>query len=128
MRNRLSLQTMTLCVGLLNASFSLGQGAGALVLEKEIALPGVEGRIDHFSVDIPNQRLFVAALENGSVEILDIRRGERVAEIKGLEEPQGFTTILKRAGSTSPREETISFGSIWEIADRAGNPRLWPGC
>jgi DNA-binding beta-propeller fold protein YncE len=80
---------MTLCVGFLNASFSLGQGAGALVLEKEIALPGVEGRIDHFSVDVPNQRLFVAALENGSVEILDIRRGECVAEIKGLEEPQG---------------------------------------
>jgi DNA-binding beta-propeller fold protein YncE len=76
-------------MGLLNASFSPAQGAGALVLEKEIALPGVEGRIDHFSVDIPNQRLFVAALENGSVEILDIRRGERAAEIKGLEEPQG---------------------------------------
>jgi hypothetical protein len=89
MRNRLSLHALTLCLGLMNASFSLGQGAGPLVLEKEIALPGVEGRIDHFSVDVPNQRLFVAALENGSVEIRDIRRGERAAEIKGLEEPQG---------------------------------------
>src|SRR3984893_2719411 len=89
MRNRLPLHAMTLFLGLLNASFSLGQGTGPLLLEKEIALPGVEGRIDHFSVDIPNQRLFVAALENGSVEILDIRRGERTAEIKGLEEPQG---------------------------------------
>ncbi|HEY6842378.1 MAG TPA: hypothetical protein VI114_14235, partial [Chthoniobacterales bacterium] len=59
-----------------------------------------------------NQRLFVAALENGSVEILDIRRGERTAEIKGLEEPQGVNTILKRAGSTSPREEMVSFGSM----------------
>ena len=66
---------MTLFLGLLNASLSLAQGAGPLVLEKEIALPGVEGRIDHFSVDVPNQRLLVAALENGSVEILDIRRG-----------------------------------------------------
>jgi hypothetical protein len=89
MRNRLSLQGLTLCLGLLNASFSLAQGEGPLVVEKEIALPGVEGRIDHFSVDVPNQRLFVAALENGSVEILDIRREERTAEIKGLEEPQG---------------------------------------
>src|ERR1700724_3717756 len=89
MRNRLPLHTLMLILGLLNASFSLAQGAGALVLKKEIALPGVEGRIDHFSVDVPNQRLFVAALENGSVEILDIQRGERAAEIKGLEEPQG---------------------------------------
>jgi hypothetical protein len=67
MRNRLPLHALTLFLGLLNASFSLAQGAGPLVLEKEIALPGVEGRIDHFSVDVPNQRLFVAALENGSV-------------------------------------------------------------
>jgi hypothetical protein len=89
MRNRLSLHSLALFLGLLNASLSLAQGAGPLVLEKEIALPGVEGRIDHFPVDVPNQRLFVAALENGSVEILDIRRGERTAEIKGLEEPQG---------------------------------------
>jgi WD40 repeat protein len=61
-----------------------------LHLEKEIPLPGVEGRIDHFSADVLGQRLFVAALENGTVEVLDIRRGERSAEIKGLSEPQGL--------------------------------------
>ena len=112
MRNRLSLHALTLCLGLLNASFSRVKAPEALVLEKEIALLGVEGRIDHFSVDVPNQRLFVAALENGSVEILDIRRGERAAEIKGLEEPQGVYYDSKTAGSTSPREETVSFGSM----------------
>ena len=68
---------------------SKGQDAADLYLEKEIHLSGVEGRIDHFSVDVPRQRLFVAALGNGSVEILDIRKGERTAEIKGLLEPQG---------------------------------------
>jgi DNA-binding beta-propeller fold protein YncE len=60
-----------------------------LDLEKEIPLQGVEGRIDHFSADEAGQRLFIAALGNGSVEILDLRRGERTAEIKGLKEPQG---------------------------------------
>jgi hypothetical protein len=98
MRTRLSLHALTLSLGLLNASFALGQGAGTLVLEKEIALPGVEGRIDHFSVDVANQCLFVAALENGSVEILDIRRGERAAEIRGLEEPQGVYYDFKTSG------------------------------
>jgi hypothetical protein len=117
---------MTLCLGLLYASFSLGQGAGALVLEKEIALPGVEGRIDHFSVDIPNQRLFVAALENGSVEIVDTLRGKRAAEIKGLEEPQGVYYDFKTSklyvatggdgklriydGKSLTLEETLAFG------------------
>jgi DNA-binding beta-propeller fold protein YncE len=65
------------------------QNTSQLHLEKEIPLSGVEGRIDHFSADVLGQRLFVAALQNGTVEVLDIRKGERSAEIKGLSEPQG---------------------------------------
>ena len=65
------------------------QDTSSLHLVKEIPLPGVEGRIDHFSVDVLGQRLFVAALENGTVEVLDVRKNERSAEIKGLSEPQG---------------------------------------
>ena len=81
-------------LGLLSAtivalSSVYAQNTSPLHLEKEIPLPGVEGRIDHFSVDVLGQRLFVAALENGTVEVLDIRKGERSAEIKGLSEPQG---------------------------------------
>jgi DNA-binding beta-propeller fold protein YncE len=64
-------------------------GKAPLRLEKEIPLPDVEGRIDHFGADGTGQRLFIAALGNGSVEIVDVQKGERTAEIKGLEEPQG---------------------------------------
>jgi DNA-binding beta-propeller fold protein YncE len=71
-------------------SSAYAQNTSPLHLEKEIPLPGVEGRIDHFSVDVLGQRLFVAALENGTVEVVDVRRGERSAEIKGLSEPQGL--------------------------------------
>ena len=42
------------------------------------------GRIDHFCADVRGQRLFIAALQNGTVEVLDIRKGEQSAEIKGL--------------------------------------------
>jgi hypothetical protein len=63
------------------------QNTSPLRLEKEIPLPGVEGRIDHFSADVQGPRLFIAALENGTVEVLDIRKGERSTEIKGLSEP-----------------------------------------
>src|ERR1700756_2196093 len=90
MRIRLLVREMTLLLALLSAALSMGQDVGTLLLEKEIVLAGVEGRIDHFSVDVPGQRLFIAALENGSVEVLDTRQGERTAEIKGLEEPQGL--------------------------------------
>ena len=65
------------------------RGKDLLHLEKEIPLPGVEGRIDHFAADDTGLRLFIAALGNGSVEIVDVEKGERTAEIKGLKEPQG---------------------------------------
>lgn len=66
-----------------------GEESKPLRLEKEIPLPGVEGRIDHFAADSTGQRLFIAALGNGSVEIVDVQKGQRTAEIKGLKEPQG---------------------------------------
>jgi len=81
-----SSQKITLLLALLMAASSQ---AGGLQLEKAIPLSGVENRIDHFSVDVPGQRLFVAALGNGSVEILDLKRAERIGEIRGLQEPQG---------------------------------------
>ena len=84
------LQLLNSFILLLNVISAEAKDLGPLRLEKEIPLPGVEGRIDHFSADEAGQRLFVAALGNGSVEIVDLRKGERTAEIKGLEEPQGL--------------------------------------
>ena len=40
-------------------------------------LPGVEGRIDHLAADVAGQRVFVAALGNGTVEIVDLAQGKR---------------------------------------------------
>ena len=62
---------------------------GSLRLEREIPLPGVEGRIDHLTADVAGQRVFVAALGNGTVEIVDLAQGKRSGEIKGLKDPQG---------------------------------------
>lgn len=90
MRIRCLLSNIALVVLLLSAISADAEDPGLLRLEKEIPLPGVEGRIDHFSADETGQRLFVAALGNGSVEIVDLRKGERTAEIKGLAEPQGL--------------------------------------
>ena len=63
--------------------------AGSLRLEREIPLSGVEGRIDHLAADVAGQRVFVAALGSGALEVVDIDQGKRTGEIKGLKEPQG---------------------------------------
>ena len=60
-----------------------------LKLKQTIPLPGVEGRIDHFASDPSGQRLFVCALGNNSLEVIDLRNGERAHTITGLGAPQG---------------------------------------
>jgi DNA-binding beta-propeller fold protein YncE len=60
-----------------------------LRLEREIPLTGVEGRIDHLSADVAGKRVFIAALGNGTVEVVDMAQGKRTGQIKGLKEPQG---------------------------------------
>lgn len=64
-----------------------------LKLQKTIALPGVEGRIDHFALDPSSERLFVCALGNNTVEVVDLRRGERIHSIAGLGAPQGIVYV-----------------------------------
>jgi len=65
------------------------QETGVLSLEARIPLPGVKGRIDHFSVDVKGQRLFVAAVENHTLEVIDLKSRQRVHTIADLAEPQG---------------------------------------
>src|SRR5262245_28262475 len=64
-----------------------------LRLVQTIPLPNVEGRIDHLTMDLKGQRLFIAALGNNTVEVVDLRAGERTQTIRGLHEPQGVIFI-----------------------------------
>ncbi|HWP48672.1 MAG TPA: hypothetical protein VNM22_16065 [Candidatus Limnocylindrales bacterium] len=69
------------------------QNPPPLQLVQTIPLPHVEGRIDHLDVDLTGQRLFIAALGNNTLEILDLRAGKPAHSITGLYEPQGVTFI-----------------------------------
>jgi DNA-binding beta-propeller fold protein YncE len=64
-----------------------------LKLESTIPLPDVQGRIDHLAIDLKGQRLFVAALGNKSVEVIDLRTSARVHTIPNLAEPQGIAYV-----------------------------------
>jgi DNA-binding beta-propeller fold protein YncE len=62
----------------------------ALAMRTRIALPNVEGRIDHFSADLKGNRLFMAALGNRSIEVLDVANSKRIHSIADVAEPQGL--------------------------------------
>jgi DNA-binding beta-propeller fold protein YncE len=75
------------------AAIVLAQEGVPLQLKQTIPLPGVEGRIDHLDVDISGQRLFVCALGNNTVEVVDLNKGERIHTISGLGAPQGVAFV-----------------------------------
>ena len=60
-----------------------------LQLEEQIPVPSVAGRLDHFTADAKRRRLFVSALGNNTLEVIDVFAGRVIHSIKGLAQPQG---------------------------------------
>lgn len=81
---KLSVAALFVLVGIVGAQEPRG-----LPLKTRIPLPNVNGRIDHLSADLKGQRIFVSALGNHTVEVLDVQAGRRVHTIADLAEPQG---------------------------------------
>jgi YVTN family beta-propeller protein len=69
----------------------------ALQLETKIPLGDVRGRIDHMTIDLARQHLFVAELENGSVGIVDLANRQVIRTIQGLKEPQGVAFVTSKS-------------------------------
>jgi hypothetical protein len=68
----------------------------ALTLIKTIPLPDVRGRIDHFALDVQGQRLFMAALGNDTVEVIDLAAGKRLRTIAECSTPQGLAFVPEK--------------------------------
>lgn len=79
---------LTLIVPLLRADAQ--ESKEPLRLVQTIPLPDVKGRLDHMDVDVKGKRLFVAGLENGSVEVVDLQEEKRIRSIPGFKKPQGI--------------------------------------
>ena len=65
------------------------QEPATLKLTRTIPLPGVKGRFDHFAIDAKGQRLFVAALGNNTLEVIDLAAGHHLRSITRLHKPTG---------------------------------------
>ncbi len=80
-----------------------------LRLFSAILLRDVRGRLDHLSVDVPHRRLFLVALGNDSVEVLDLPRSARVGSLSGLSNPQGVLYLpgLNRLDVANARDGSV---------------------
>jgi DNA-binding beta-propeller fold protein YncE len=115
-----------------------------LTLEGKLDLPDVQGRIDHLSIDLKTNRLFMAALGNDTVEVIDVHAGRRVHTIRGLAEPQGLLfvpstnrlfvangkdgTVRLFDGTTLAPLQTIALGDDADnVRFDARSGRVWVG-
>lgn len=86
MTNRVA--TLLLLQVLLLSLCATSQAPPVLVLQTRIAMANVNGRMDHLGVDVKGQRLFAAAFDNHTLEVIDLKAGRRVHTIADLNQPQ----------------------------------------
>jgi hypothetical protein len=69
------------------------QSCGYLTSVGTVRLPDTQGRLDHLAVDVQSKRLFVAGLENHSIEVICLKGMKRIHTIAGISEPQGLAFV-----------------------------------
>src|SRR5882757_10143271 len=90
---KLFLFGITVALFFCAAATAFAQDAQPLKLVQTIPMPNVKGRIDHMDVDVKGKRLFVAGLENGSLEVVDLQAGKWVKSIPGFKKTQGVAYV-----------------------------------
>ena len=92
-----------------------------LKLIQTIPMPNVQGRMDHLGVDIKGKRLFAAALDNNTLEVIDLKADKRVISIPGQSMPQGvfYSPDFKRLFVANGTDGTckIYAGDTFKLLD-----------
>src|ERR1700733_1606678 len=93
MNSNRHLSSALICAGTLIGLSAIAQAeereAPPVREVQEIPLPGVQGRLDHFTIDAKRKRVIFSGLGNNSVEVVDVFAGRVIHQIDGLAEPQG---------------------------------------
>src|SRR5262249_19011443 len=87
---------VALCCMAVLASLSsnlCAQEKQALRLVQTIPLPGVKGRLDHMGVDLEKKRLFVATVDNNTLEVVDLTAGKVIKSFTGFKDTQDACSV-----------------------------------
>ncbi len=84
-------KVLAACCIALFAGFAIqtsAQEKQTLKLLQSIPLPGVKGRLDHIGVDVDKKRLFVATVDNNTLEVVDLTAGKVIKSLTGFKDTQ----------------------------------------
>ncbi len=113
--------TTALVAGLLPRAVLAQTLAPAFHPARTIVLPGVSGKFDHLSIDVEDNRLFIAATGNHSVEVIDLKTDKVQQSITGLGKPHGLAWVAE-TGSLY-----IADGALGELQVYTGKPLALAG-
>src|SRR5690348_13220644 len=91
-----------------------------LRLVQTIQIPGLhDGTFDHFQVDLPGQRLFIAAEDNSAVTVIDLRTNQPVCSFKVPYTPHSmaYDTELKKLLVADENQIEIYDGISYKLLD-----------
>ncbi len=93
----------------LSSGTATAQRAEPLRQVMTIRMPDVAGRIDHLTVDLKGKRVFLAALEKNTVEVVDVANGTVIRTLPGFQKPQGLLYLgsLHRLLVASGKDGTV---------------------
>ena len=100
----------------------------ALRLIQTIFLPGYVGDFEHFAADVKGNRLFLIAEDHQTVEVLNIRTGERIRTITGFGQPHaieylpGSNSLIVTEGDAESGAVELVSGSTYEILNKIPLP------
>ena len=99
MTKRSVLFAFSVVIVFLGSLSAHAQVPGPLKLAQTIPLTGLhDGDFDHFALDAAGQRLFLAAEENSTIIVIDLRTNKVVAKIAGAKAPHslGYNSESKK--------------------------------
>lgn len=69
----------------------------------------IDGRIDHTSIDLKSQRLFSSGNGSNTLDVIDLKTGKEVTQIKGLSKPQNsfYVASVNRLFVSSGGDGTV---------------------
>ena len=130
------MRISTIGLALILMAIHAGAAQEPLGLVRSIDLPRVEGRIDHLAFDAATQRLYIAALGNNTVEVLDANAASHLKSLPGFREPQGIAVIPDSKsvavangqgdGLQWISAENYRLGPVTRLGDDADNVRYDP--
>lgn len=98
-----------------------------LTLIRTVDLPGIEGDLDHLSLDSAHARLLVTAEDNGTVRVIDLNQFKLARTVGGfktphsiLDLPQAHTLFITDGSDAVQVRDRTTFGVVKRIPTTPG--------